>query len=88
MEDKVRLLCICSLCKDREGKGKSIIDNWIVLQQIENSFNEYKETLNNRDKDVIESLMKAYYYLKSFRVTKSVSERNLMSNKMEWWLIE
>ena len=84
MEDKVRLLCICSLCKDREGKGKSMIDNSIVLQQIENSFNEYKETLSNRDKDVIESLMKAYYYLKSFRVTKSVSERNLMSNKMKW----
>ena len=26
MEDKVRLLCICSLCKDREGKKKRMID--------------------------------------------------------------
>lgn len=37
---------------------------------------------------MIESLMKAYYYLKSFRVTKSVSERNLMSNCIEVWFHE
>lgn len=51
----------------------------VVLQQIESAFNEYVETLSVRDKAVIESLMKAYYYLKSFRITKSVSDRNLTS---------
>lgn len=55
----------------------------VVLQQIESAFNEYVETLSVRDKAVIESLMKAYYYLKSFRITKSVSDRNLTSEL--WW---
>ena len=70
IEDKIRLLCICVLCKDRD-----------VLSQIENGFKEYMESLNGSDRTQAEDLMRAYHYLKSFRMTKNVSDRNLTARR-------
>lgn len=50
IEDKIRLLCICVLCKDRD-----------VLSQIENGFKEYLESLNGSDRTQAEDLMRAYH---------------------------
>ena len=72
LEDKIRLLCICVLCKDRE-----------VLNQIETGFKEYLETLNGNERSQADDLMRAYHYLKSFRMTKTVSDRNLTARKEE-----
>lgn len=69
IEDKIRLMCICVLCKDRD-----------ILAQIESGFNEYVETLSGSDRTQAEDMLKAYQYLKSFRMTKTVSDRNLVSS--------
>ena len=70
IEDKIRLLCICVLCKDRD-----------VLSQIENGFKEYLESLNGSDRTQAEDLMRADHYLKSVRMTKNVSDRNLTARR-------
>ena len=68
IEDKIRLLCICALCKDKE-----------LLTTLEGGFRQYMETLTGGERSQAEELLKAYQYLQSFRMTKNASDRNLTS---------
>lgn len=82
-EDKVRLLCICALCKDKD-RISNIRLSRIVVAPIEAAFARYVETLPAGEKQGVAALLKAYEYIKSFRITKNASERNLTSERGEW----
>lgn len=68
IEDKIRLLCICALCKDKD-----------TLTTLENGFRQYVESLTGSERSQAEQLLKSYHYLQSFRMTKNASDRNLTS---------
>ena len=83
LEDKVRLLCICALCKDKDGAVGCVISR-VVIAPVEAAFMRYLETLPAGEKQGAAALLRAYEYIKSFRVTKNASERNLTSGCVEW----
>ena len=68
LEDKIRLLCICVLCRDRE-----------LVSQVETAFTEYLETLQGNDRRQADEMMKAFQYLKGFQSAKNASDRNATS---------
>ena len=78
LEDKVRLLCICALCRDKDGIPAGAASH-LVVAPAEAAFTRYVETLPAGEKEGAAALLKAYEYIKSFRITKNASERNLTS---------
>ena len=68
LEDKIRLLCICVLCRDRD-----------LVSQAETAFTEYLETLQGNDRRQADEMMKAFHYLKGFQSAKNASDRNATS---------
>ena len=55
-----------------------------MVAPIEAAFARYVETLPAGEKQGVAALLKAYEYIKSFRITKNASERNLTSERGEW----
>ena len=70
LEDKIRLLCICALCRDSE-----------TLRQLEAKFESYVSTLPAQEQQAAQEMFKAYRYILSAKLTKSMSDRNLLSNE-------
>ena len=50
------------------------------MTQVENAFKRYLESLTGSERDTAAELMKAYDYIKSFQVTKNVSERSPLAS--------
>ena len=59
----------------------------LVLQTLESAVNEYIGTLPSNEQEAMNALMRSYYYLKSFRMTKSVSNRNLLNSSILFYVL-
>lgn len=57
-----------------------VLMNCVVLKQIESKFEAYIATLPSAEQQKAQEMFKAYRYILSSKMTKSMSERNLLSS--------